>query len=158
MIASSTMPSGPQAQSPGNYTQSGHDGISSGDRTRTVLLVEDNTNLAATAQMLLERLGYQVKQATTARQAMDILFAGQPVDLVFSDIVMPGEMNGIELAKVIRDRIPDLPVVLTTGFTSAAEDAFALGFTLLQKPYPMEVLERALHEALSGQPKGGGRA
>src|SRR5438477_558 len=98
--------------------------------------------------MLLERLGYHVKQAATARQAVDMLFSGRtidsPVDLVFSDIVMPGEMNGIDLANLVRERIPDLPVVLTTGFTTAAEDAFSLGFTLLQKPYPMEVLEQAL--------------
>jgi CheY-like chemotaxis protein len=137
--------------------QSSDNGIATG-RSATILLVEDNSNLATTAQMLLERLGYHVRQAATARQAMDIIFTGEAVDLVFSDIVMPGEMNGIELAKMIRDRIPDLPVVLTTGFTSAAEDAFALGFPLLQKPYPMEILEQALHDALAGQMKGGGRA
>jgi CheY-like chemotaxis protein len=160
MIAFSTMPSSPAAHSAETaaLARAGGQATSAAARRPTVLLVEDNSNLAATAQMLLERLGYAVRQAATARQAIDVLFAGDAVDLVFSDIVMPGEMNGIELAKLIRERIPEMPVVLTTGFTSAAEDAFALGFTLLQKPYPMEVLERALHDALAGQSKNGGRA
>jgi two-component system NtrC family sensor kinase len=159
MIAPSTSAAQQRAANTASFPETSKDNAAAdADHSPIILLVEDNTNLAATAQMLLERLGYTVKQAATARQAIDLISTGDAVDLVFSDIVMPGEMNGIELAKMIRERIPQLPVVLTTGFTSAAEDAFALGFTLLQKPYPMEVLERALHDALADHPKGGSQA
>jgi DNA-binding NtrC family response regulator len=69
-------------------------------------------------------------------------------DLVFSDVIMPG-MNGVELATVIRDRYPGLPVVLTSGYSHVlAENAHA-GFELIQKPYSVELLSRTLRKAIS---------
>jgi len=114
-----------------------------------VLLVEDSPYLATTMQMMLERLGYAVRHVVNARLALDIIEAGEPIDLVFSDIVMPGEINGIKLAQILRERFPSLPIVLTTGFSNAARDAQLKGFRLLEKPYPIEALDRALRDALS---------
>jgi signal transduction histidine kinase len=118
----------------------------------TVLVVEDNELMGFTMGMMLERLGYRVERAMTARQALNMLDSGQAADLVISDIVMPGEMSGIEFAKLMRDRQPTLPIVLTTGFTSAAADGIADGFTLLLKPYPIEQLATTLEKLLHSSP------
>jgi DNA-binding NtrC family response regulator len=115
--------------------------------TRTMLLVEDDTFLAATAEMLLETLGYRIRYASTAAQALDLLQKGD-IDVVFADIVLPGGISGIDFAKTLRDRAPGLPVVLTTGSQSAAAEARAQGFIVLEKPCRAEVLESTLRSAL----------
>jgi DNA-binding NtrC family response regulator len=69
-------------------------------------------------------------------------------DLVFSDVIMPG-MNGVELATVIRERYPGLPVVLTSGYSSVLADNAHRGFELIQKPYSVEALSRILRKAIS---------
>jgi CheY-like chemotaxis protein len=123
--------------------------------TRTLLLVEDNAYLAAMAEMLLETLGYKIKYASTACQALDILNGGATVDAVFTDILMPGGLSGIEFAKMVRDRSPDLPIVLTTGSPAAAAEARAQGFVVLERPCPVDVLESALRSALAqSSPEG----
>jgi CheY-like chemotaxis protein len=116
---------------------------------RNALVVEDNDLMAHTMRMMLESLGYTVRYAPTARQALNLLDAGTAVDLAISDIVMPGEMNGLAFAKIMRERRPDVPVVLTTGYSEAAYDAFEEGFTLLVKPFPMEQLKAVLVEIAS---------
>src|SRR5271169_261141 len=118
----------------------------------TVLLVEDNAEVAEVAKAYLEQLGYQVRHALSAQAGLDQL-AGD-VDLVFSDILMPGGMNGLELADAVRRRYPGLPVLLTTGYSSSAQDALRRGFEVLPKPYNLAVLERALHKALGVQEEG----
>jgi two-component system, NtrC family, sensor kinase len=112
----------------------------------TVLLVEDNAEVAEVTKAYLEQLGYQVRHAASAQAGLDQL--ADDVDLVFSDILMPGGMNGLELADAVRRRYPGLPVLLTTGYSSSAQDALRQGFEVLPKPYNLAVLERALHEAL----------
>jgi DNA-binding NtrC family response regulator len=97
-----------------------------------------------TIRMMLESLGYAVDHVQTARQALERLDRGKMADIIFSDIVLPGELSGLAFGNLMRERDPKLPVVLTTGFTSAAEDARAQGFTVLVKPYPLEVLADAL--------------
>jgi DNA-binding NtrC family response regulator len=67
---------------------------------------------------------------------------------VFSDVIMPG-MNGVELATVIRERYPGLPVVLTSGYSSVLADNAHHGFELIQKPYSVEALSRILRKAIS---------
>jgi two-component system, NtrC family, sensor kinase len=66
---------------------------------------------------------------------------------VFSDILMPGGMNGLELAATVRKKFPDITVLLTTGYSSSAQDAVRQGFEVLQKPYDLAALERALRAA-----------
>jgi CheY-like chemotaxis protein len=116
-----------------------------------VLLVEDNEYLAATMVMMLEDLGYGVRHVRTARDALDIIDGqadGPFVDLVLSDIVMPGGMNGLDLARDLRARKPALPVILATGYAHAARDAVAEGFRLMTKPYPLDQLQAVLQETL----------
>ena len=68
------------------------------------------------------------------------------IDLVFSDILMPGGMNGVDLAYAIRQQYPHLPMLLSTGYSSSAQQALRQGFVVLQKPYGLPQLEKALTE------------
>jgi two-component system, NtrC family, sensor kinase len=115
----------------------------------TVLLVEDNGEVAEVGQAYFEQLGYRVRHAASAQAGLDIIEHEDRIDLVFSDILMPGGMNGLQLADAVRRRFPDVTVLLTTGYSSSAQDAVRRGFEVLQKPYDLAGLERALRQARS---------
>ncbi len=83
----------------------------------TILLVEDNDEVAKISSALLTQLGYEVVRASTARQALNILGRRNGIALVLTDIIMPGSMSGLDLARAIRRRRPALPVLLTTGYS-----------------------------------------
>ncbi|MGA7789998.1 MAG: ATP-binding protein [Xanthobacteraceae bacterium] len=116
-------------------------------RAGTVLLVEDNAEVAEVGRAYFEQLGYQVRYAASAQAGLDLLEGDDGVDLVFSDILMPGGMNGLQLADTVRRRHPGIAVLLTTGYSSSAQDAVRRGFEVLQKPYDLAGLERALRQA-----------
>lgn len=113
-----------------------------------VLLVEDDVGVAELALGLLQDAGYKVKTASNAADALDVLREGSPIDLVFSDVMMPGGMNGAELAKVIRTEFPSIFILLTTGYAEAAAHALTQEFPLIRKPYGREVLLDKLGEIL----------
>jgi PAS domain S-box-containing protein len=114
-----------------------------------VLVVEDNDDVGQFSTELLEDLGYTVRRADNADAALAILGDDEfAADLVFSDVIMPG-MNGVELAGVIRDRYPGLPVVLTSGYSNVLAENAHRGFELIQKPYSVESLSRILRKAIS---------
>jgi signal transduction histidine kinase len=110
-----------------------------------VLLVEDDREVAALTLEMLKQLGFGVIHVVTADAALGALANGRPVDLVLSDIMMPGGVSGLELAREIRRRQPDLPVVLVTGFAEAAAGIDDGQFGLLLKPYTMDSLVAALN-------------
>jgi CheY-like chemotaxis protein len=117
-----------------------------------VLLVEDDDEVATLASEMLDQLGYEVTRAASAAAALGALANGRPVDIVFSDIMMPGGMNGLDLAREIRRRRPDLPILLTSGYAeAAAQGANAAGVHILPKPYWLEELSTALHAAISNR-------
>ncbi len=116
----------------------------------TALLVEDNADVAEVAAGYLRQLGYHVRSATDARAAIAALRLDANVDLVFSDILMPGGMNGLDLAREIDERFPGLPVLLATGYSASAQDAVRHGVVVLQKPYDLEGLRRHIREAIDG--------
>jgi CheY-like chemotaxis protein len=118
------------------------------------LMVEDSREVADVTATLLEQLGYRVLRAASAGEALRHLQQGTKVDLVFSDIVMPGPMDGIGLAQVCRDHYCDLPVLLTTGFSDAARAADGR-FDILRKPFELNALERAIGAAIKN---GNGRS
>jgi two-component system, NtrC family, sensor kinase len=118
------------------------------DTHALILLVEDNTEIADVSKANLEELGYRVLHAPNAAAAMEVVERDRTIDLVFSDIVMPGSMSGLDLARRLRDLRPGLPIVLTTGYNSALESAAPEGFTLLTKPYDQATLHRAIAETL----------
>jgi len=119
---------------------------------RRVLVVEDNEHVGEFASSLLVELGHEVRWATDATAAIGMIEeAPHAIDLVFTDVVMPG-VNGIELAKEIRARWPDLPVVLTSGYSHVLVEEGSHGFELLRKPYSIDGLTGILKSrALRGQ-------
>jgi signal transduction histidine kinase/ActR/RegA family two-component response regulator len=116
-----------------------------------VLLVEDDDAVASLVCDMLIELGYEPTRATNAAGALDILQV-QGFDLVFSDMVMPGKMSGLDLARQIAVQRPGLPILLTTGFSASAAAAAEEGLRLLVKPYGIDKLAAELDAALARSP------
>jgi len=110
----------------------------------TVLLVEDNPEVANASAGLLEQLGYSVRWVSDADAALREV-ERDGIDLVFSDIVMPGKMDGLSLARAIKQKRPALPILLATGYSEAAQNA-RTDFPILRKPYQLHELSRALEQ------------
>ena len=108
----------------------------------TVLLVEDNPDVAAVSTSLLEQLGYIVHRVSDAETALREV-ERDGFDLVFTDIVMPGKMDGLGLARRLREIRPDLPVLLATGYSDAAANVRG-DFSILRKPYEIHQLCEAI--------------
>jgi PAS domain S-box-containing protein len=108
----------------------------------TILLVEDNPDVATASTGLLEQLGYAVRWVPNAEAALAEI-EGHGIDLVFSDIVMPGKMDGLALAQTIRGKYPQLPILLATGYSETLRKT-SLGFQILKKPYEIHELSQAL--------------
>ncbi|HLZ04293.1 MAG TPA: ATP-binding protein [Bradyrhizobium sp.] len=108
----------------------------------TVLLVEDNPDVASVSASLLEQLGYTVHRVTDADAALREIERDN-VDLVFSDIVMPGKIDGLTLARRLRKMRPELPILLATGYSDAAAGVHD-DFPVLRKPYEIHQLSRAI--------------
>jgi CheY-like chemotaxis protein len=114
-----------------------------------VLIVEDDTLVAELAASMLGELGFEAVVTHSAKEALDRLAGGDKPKLIFSDIVMPGGISGIELARKVRDRFPELPILLTTGYSEQV--AGTHGFPVLQKPYELDSLATALAKMLKRQ-------
>jgi two-component system NtrC family sensor kinase len=119
------------------------------DRRQRVLLVEDNPDVAEVTKALLDELGYGVLHACDVAAALAALDR-EPVDVVLSDIVMPGGADGLDLAREIRRR-GSLPIVLATGYSDKVKAAADDGFSILRKPYDAERLQAALSAAMTGR-------
>jgi len=113
----------------------------------TVLLVEDSPEVAEVATAYFQQLGYMVKQVGGAKEALELIGNDPKIDLVFSDLLMPGGMSGLELGQAIHRRYPAMPVLLATGYSDGVRDAVEQGFVVLQKPFDLAALEQALREA-----------
>ncbi|MGF6097419.1 GAF domain-containing protein [Pseudomonas sp. 18175] len=130
-----------------NLPQEDH-GLLQDTALRHILIVEDNLEVGRFANQILQDLGYQTTWATDAEQALAL--AGPQAlafDGVFSDVVMPG-ITGVAMAKVLRERRPDLPVVLTSGYSEELADSGYEGFEFLAKPYSADQVARALAKAM----------
>lgn len=124
-------------------------------RRLRVLLVEDNEQVAEVAAALLRENGHEVTHASNATDALRILGGNQQVDIVFSDLVMPGDMDGVALARNIRRLWPELPVLLATGYSEApASEAERAGYSLLRKPYQPHMLDEALQKVAGSHSAG----
>ena len=128
-----------------------------------ILLVEDEEQIAAMSADVLGEIGYRVTVAHNAERALEI-FSGAledgPFDLVFSDVVMPGEMNGVALAQEIRRLSPETPILMTTGYNDqmALEGPQAEAMDVLGKPYkPADLIERVQAALRNGARTGPGR-
>jgi PAS domain S-box-containing protein len=120
----------------------------------TVLVAEDDEQVRGTVIELLQDLGYRVLKAKDARAALAIIESGVPIDLLFTDVVMPGTLRSPELARKARERLPHLAVLFTSGYTeNAVVHAGRLddGVELLSKPYSREALARKIRHVLRNQ-------
>ncbi|HSC97637.1 MAG TPA: response regulator [Casimicrobiaceae bacterium] len=117
-------------------------------RDFTVLVVEDNPGvLEATTYLIKAAFGCSVLTASSCVEALALIDEGSHVDLILSDVVLPGK-DGLTLARMARERVPDLPVVLTTGWEDEIESIVERGYVALVKPYRVDQLEAVLTELL----------
>ena len=122
-------------------------GQANGIRARgRVLVVEDDVLVAELAAGMLGELGFDAVVSHSAKEALERLAGGDRPRLIFSDIVMPGGISGIELAEKVRKRFPELPILLTTGYSEEVSGTH--GFPVLQKPYELDSLAGALGRIL----------
>jgi CheY-like chemotaxis protein len=109
-----------------------------------VLLVEDDAEVSAVTIELLTSLGFSVTHVESAEAALQALANSPRLDVVLSDIMMPGGISGLQLAREIRRRQPGLPVVLITGYAEAAAEMEDGEFKILLKPFGLDALSAAL--------------
>jgi CheY-like chemotaxis protein len=120
----------------------------------TILVVEDDDGVRATVMEMLIGLGYCVLKADDAASALAIIDSGIPVDLLFTDVVMPGTLRSPELARRARERLPNMEVLFTSGYTENAivhGGRLDAGVALLGKPYTREALARKIRQVLSNR-------
>ena len=124
------------------------------DPGETVLVVEDNDGVREYARSALEELGYAVREAASANEALAVLESGARVDLVFTDVVLPGGVSGRQLSERIRTQRPNLPVLFTTGYTRNAivhHGRLDPDVQLINKPYSQLDLAQKVRKLLSGK-------
>jgi CheY-like chemotaxis protein len=121
----------------------------------TILVAEDDDVVRETVVATLRDMGYLVLHARDAQSALAIVDSGAAIDLLFTDVVMPGGMKGAELARRARERIPALAVLFTSGYAQDSivhDGRLDAGVNLLSKPYTREALARKLREVLAQRP------
>lgn len=118
---------------------------------QTILLVEDSDDVRQVTEAYLNAQGYRVLAAHSSEEALRLLDEHGKVDLLFTDVIMPGGMNGLVLAEKVHQRLPDLPVLLATGYMDELEDKGinTSTFTTLSKPYRRAELINRLRSALN---------
>lgn len=127
-----------------------------GTGTGTILVVEDDPDVRSAVVAVMKMLGYRTREAGDGRAALEALQSGGGIDLLFSDVVMPKGMDGIEMAREATHRHPGLKVLLTSGHPEATLEKAGLteaGFPLLKKPYSNQDLAEALRAAFNGVPE-----
>ncbi|MET0427885.1 MAG: PAS domain S-box protein [Microvirga sp.] len=134
----------PRAKAPAILPDTTLEAHATAGRSLRILLVEDNHQVAEVAMALLAEHGHGVIHVGTSDEALARLHGDAAFDLVFSDMVMPGELSGLDLAHRIQAQWPALPVLLATGYSDAANRATDEGFTLLIKPYQPDALLAAI--------------
>ena len=122
--------------------------------TETILVVEDDEDVREGAVALLRDLGYRVLKAKDGSSAMGVIESGLPIDLLFTDVVMPGPVRSPDLARTAKERLPNLAVLFTSGYTENAivhGGRLDRGVELLGKPYSREQLARKIRHVLANQ-------
>ncbi|OCS43704.1 response regulator [Ralstonia pickettii] len=123
----------------------------------TILVVEDDTDVRLTAVDMLTQLGYRVLTAANGEAALELMNSGTPIDLLFTDVIMPGPIKGGELSIRAAQRVPPLPVLLVSGYTRDEilhDGRLPPGVTLLDKPYRRDDLARMVRNVLNSSRTG----
>ena len=122
--------------------------------SETILVVEDDEDVREGTVALLRDLGYRVLKAKDGASAMGVIESGLPIDLLFTDVVMPGPVRSPDLARTAKERLPNLAVLFTSGYTENAivhGGRLDRGLELLGKPYSREQLARKIRHVLANQ-------
>lgn len=123
--------------------------------TETILVAEDDDEVRATVVEILTQLGYTVLKARDAQSALTVIESGMPIDCLFTDVVMPGPLRSAELAHLAKERLPDIAVLFTSGYTENSivhDGRLDEGVELLSKPYSREALARRIRQVLANRP------
>jgi CheY-like chemotaxis protein len=112
-----------------------------------VLVVDDSAEVAEVTSSLFEHLGYNTIYRESADAALKLLADGEKIDLIFSDIVMPGSIDGVGLASEVQSQYPHLPVILTTGYSDAAQGAPS-NLRILRKPFDADALRSFMQDMM----------
>ncbi len=121
--------------------------------TETVLVVEDQVDVGDYAETVLSEFGYTVLRAENADDALTLLDGAGHIDVLFSDLIMPGGMNGVMLAREVKRRRPKMRVLRTTGYLESSierVDARGAEFDLIQKPYKRSELATKVRQVVEG--------
>jgi signal transduction histidine kinase len=121
----------------------------------TILVVEDEEDVRSSTCGILSALGYHVLQACDAAGAVEIIESGRPIDLVFTDVIMPGPVSSLQLGQVLRERRPEAQILYTSGYAEgvlAHEGKVDATVHLLQKPYHPDALAARIRHLLRRQP------
>jgi CheY-like chemotaxis protein len=127
-----------------------------GGGAETILVVEDDDEVRVTVVEMLGDLGYRVLKANEAASALCVIESGIPIDLLFTDVVMPGTLKSPELARKASERLPDIAILFTSGYTENAivhGGRLDAGVELLPKPYSRETLARKIRHVLDNRAK-----
>ena len=120
-------------------------------KTQTVLVVEDDADARSTLAAMVTELGYRVVEAENGASALPILEQARPVNILLSDVIMPGGMSGLDLARAARKRHPDLKVLFVSGYDRTAiaqATKYDDSLKLLNKPFSLKDLSRELQALL----------
>ncbi|MCZ6481941.1 MAG: response regulator [Alphaproteobacteria bacterium] len=123
-------------------------------KTQTVLVVEDDDDARATLAAMVTELGYRVVEAENGASALPILEQERPVNILLSDVIMPGGMSGVDLAKAARKRRPDIRVLFVSGYDRmviAQATRYDDSLKLLNKPFSLTDLARELQALLPNE-------
>src|SRR5262245_11062980 len=136
----------PRSHAPVAIAVPGEAASQSPGRGETILVVEDNPEVKSVAVTLLEQLNYRTVAVDNAKSALNLLATGTPIDLVFTDVMLPGDLDGVALAQAISKKHPRTPVLLTSGYAKAL--AGRHGLPILRKPYQLSALAEAIRFTL----------
>jgi DNA-binding NtrC family response regulator len=129
--------------------------LNPGQRISTILIVEDETLIRIMLSDYLQECGFAVLEAANADEAVTLIERDvSGIDLIFSDVRMPGTMDGFGLAKWVRENRPSLPVILTSGDigkANLAQDLCANGL-FLAKPYELDLIAEKIRQAIEERP------
>jgi CheY-like chemotaxis protein len=117
----------------------------------TILVVEDEEDVRSSTCGILSALGYHVLEACDAARAVELIEAGRPIDLVFSDVIMPGPVSSLQLREVLRAHLPDAQILYTSGYAEgvlAHSGKLDASVHLLQKPYHPDALSARIRHLL----------